>query len=63
MAKFLKITFLIAIKLNFIGVIFINKYQNLIISKSGKKSFKIVKFDVENVEHLMKHLRSNTRVN
>ena len=52
MAKFLKITFLIAIKLNFIGVIFINKYQNLIISKSGKKSFKIVKFDVENVKHL-----------
>ena len=30
------------------GVNFINKYQNLVISNSGKKSFKIVKIEVEN---------------
>ena len=47
MAKFLKFKFLYALKFNFI-----NKYQNLVNSKSGKKSLKIVKLEVENFEHL-----------
>ena len=34
------------------GVNFINKYQNLVISKSGKSHIKIVKFEVESFEHL-----------
>ena len=53
------------------GVNFINIYQNLVISKSGEKVLKMVKFEVENFEHLrckfkvetFKHLCSNTRVN
>ena len=33
---------------------FINKYQNLVISKSGKSNFKIIKFEVENFEVIKK---------
>ena len=29
---------------------FINKYQNLVISKSGKSHIKIVQFEVENLK-------------
>ena len=32
------------------GVNFINKYQNLVISKKLKKSLKIVKFEVDNIK-------------
>ena len=40
MAQFLKSKFIIVFKLNFNGGFnFINKYQNLVISKSGNKSF------------------------
>ena len=31
---------------------FINKYPNLVITKSGKNHTKIVKLEVENFEHL-----------
>ena len=34
------------------GVNFIIKGQNLVISKIGKSQIKIVKFDVKNFEHL-----------
>ena len=73
MALFLEFKFLIALKLNFNGDQFINKYQNLVISKSGKKvifkllslklkilSICVLKFEVDN---FFEHLRSNTRVN
>ena len=40
------------------GVNFINKYQNLVISKSGKNHNKIVNLKVENFEQL----GANTRV-
>ena len=36
MARFVKLKFLIALKLNFNGADFMNKYQNVVISKSGK---------------------------
>ena len=52
---FLKLEFLMALKLKLNGVKFMKKYQNLFISKSGKSHIKIVKFEVEN-------LRSTTRV-
>ena len=32
------------------GVNFINKYKNLVISKSGKSHNKIAKFEVENLK-------------
>ena len=38
------------------GVNFLKKYQNLVISKSGKKSLKSVKFEVQKVENLRKNL-------
>ena len=34
------------------GVNFANKYQNLVISKSEKNHYKIVKIEVEYTEHL-----------
>ena len=37
-SRFFKFKFLIALKINFNGVNFINKCQNLVISKSRKKS-------------------------
>ena len=51
MAHFLSFKFTIAIKLNLMGVNFILKYQNLVISKSGKR-YKNVKFESENFVHL-----------
>ena len=56
------------------GVDFIQKYKNLVISKSGKSHIKIIKIEVENLEHLrckvvkfeiehFEHLCSNTKVN
>ena len=36
----------------FIRVNFINNYQNLVISKSGKSHYKIVKLENKNVGHL-----------
>ena len=41
------------------GVSFIKKYQNLVISKSEKSNIRIVKFEAENFEYL----RSDIRVN
>ena len=38
MAQFLKFKFLISLKLNFIGGQFYQKYQKVVISKSGTKS-------------------------
>ena len=53
MACFLLLKFLITLKLDFNGgVNFIKKYYILVISKSRKSNFKIVKFVVKNFEHL-----------
>ena len=41
------------------GVNFLNKYQNLVFSKSRQSQNKILKIEVGNLEHL----RSNTRIN
>ena len=46
MARFLKIKFLITLKLNFNGVNSKNKFQNLVISKSGKSYNKMVTLEV-----------------
>ena len=56
------------------GVNFMNKYQNLVLSKSEKSHIKILKFEVKSFEVLsicfvnfevkiFEHLHSKTRVN
>ena len=45
-----KFKFLFALKFNCLKVNFIHKYQNLVISKSGKSHNKIVNLEVENFE-------------
>ena len=52
MSGFMKFKFLIALKFNLMGFNFINKYQNLVISKSIKRHYKIVKLEVKNFEGL-----------
>ena len=52
MAQFLKFEFLIALELNFNGSQIYKKYKNLVISKSGKSHYKIIKFEVEHFERL-----------
>ena len=52
MAWFLKFNFLNTLKLKHNGVNFINKYQKLVFQKVEKIYHKIVKMEVENVEHL-----------
>ena len=44
MARFSKFKYLFALKLNFNGDQFHKKYQNMVISRSGKSHNKIVKF-------------------
>ena len=52
MARFLKFRFLIALKLHFNGVHFIKNIKIWLIEKIGKSHNKIVKFEVEHLEHL-----------
>ena len=48
MTQFLKFKLVIALKSDFHGVNFINKCQNLVVSKVEKSNYKIAKFEVEN---------------
>ena len=61
MAQFLKFNFLIALQKFLMGVNLINKYQIMVISKSGEKSnlnCKVISWKIE-----FENLGSNTRVN
>ena len=52
MVQFCKNQVSICIKIKFYGGQFYKKYQNLVSSKSGKKSLKSVNLEVKNVEKL-----------